>query len=49
VLGTFAFSLLGFEIVRRVPLLRPWFGLASARSRAPSTALPPTVAAERSV
>jgi peptidoglycan/LPS O-acetylase OafA/YrhL len=48
VLGTFAFSLLGFEIVRRVPLLRPWFGLASARSRAPSTALPPRVAAERS-
>jgi surface polysaccharide O-acyltransferase-like enzyme len=35
VLGTFALSLLGFEVVRRVPMLRPWFGLppASRRSR----------------
>ena len=33
VLATFALSLAGFEAVRRVPLLRPCFGLAPARAR----------------
>ena len=44
VLATFALSLAGFELIRRVPLLRPWFGLvrddALSTSRRP--AAPPT-------
>ena len=32
VLATFALSLMGFEMLRRVPLLRPFFGLAPARA-----------------
>ena len=31
-LATFALSLMGFEMLRRVPLLRPFFGLAPARA-----------------
>ena len=27
ILGTFALSYAGYEFVRRVPVLRPWFGL----------------------
>lgn len=38
VTGTFALSVLGFELVRRSRWLRPWFGMASGsqRSTAPS-------------
>lgn len=48
VAGTFACSLLGFELVRRVPWLRPWFGLATARARSGQAALAPAAVAEHS-
>ena len=32
VLATLALSVAGFELVRRVPLLRPWFGLGPAKA-----------------
>lgn len=38
VLATFALSIVGFELIRRVPLLRPWFGLARAGTNAGSGA-----------
>ena len=40
VLATFALSLMGFEMLRRLPLLRPFFGLAPARAEKPQQFVP---------
>ena len=45
VVGTFALSAAGYALVRRIGVLRPWFGLAAARVGSLNPALRTTIAA----